>query len=63
MELGPKNHDGDGLLVPNSIIVVYMDPLLGMSTETWYPNYNMATASIQNVGKVRESTPLGSFRK
>ena len=27
MELGPQNHNGDGLLEPNSIIVVYMDPL------------------------------------
>ena len=27
MELGPQNHNGDGLLGPNSIIVVYMDPL------------------------------------
>ena len=27
MELGPQNHNEDGLLGPNSIIVVYMDPL------------------------------------
>ena len=27
MELGPKNHNGDGLLGPNSIMVVSMDPL------------------------------------
>ena len=27
MELGPQNHSGDGLLGPNSIMVVYMDPL------------------------------------
>ena len=27
MELGPENHNGDGLLGPNSIMVVYMDPL------------------------------------
>ena len=27
MELGPPNHNGDGLLEPNSTIVVYMDPL------------------------------------
>ena len=27
MELGPQNHNGDGLLGPHSIIVVYMDPL------------------------------------
>ena len=27
LELGPQNHNGDGLLGANSIIVVYMDPL------------------------------------
>ena len=27
MELGLQNHDGDALLGPNSIIVVYIDPL------------------------------------
>ena len=27
MELGLKNHNGDGLLGHNSIMVVYMDPL------------------------------------
>ena len=27
MELFPQNHNGDGLLEPNSIIVVYMDSL------------------------------------
>ena len=27
MELGPQNHNGDGILGPDSIIVVYMDPL------------------------------------
>ena len=27
MELGPQNHNGDGLSGPNSLIVVYMDPL------------------------------------
>ena len=27
MELGPQNHNGDGLLGPNSIMVVCMDPL------------------------------------
>ena len=27
MELGPQNHNGDGLLGANSTIVVYMDPL------------------------------------
>ena len=29
MELGPKNHNGDGLLGSNSIMAVYMD-CLGM---------------------------------
>ena len=27
IELRPKNHNGDGLLGPNSIMVVYVDPL------------------------------------
>ena len=27
MELGPKNHNEDGLLGLNPILVVYMDPL------------------------------------
>ena len=27
MELDPQNHNGDGLLGPNSTMVVYMDPL------------------------------------
>ena len=27
MELDPKNHNGDGLLGPNSIMVVYIHPL------------------------------------
>ena len=32
MELGPQNHNGDGLAGRNSIMVVYMDPL------GYYPN-------------------------
>ena len=27
MEVGPQNHSRDGLMVPNSIMVVYKDPL------------------------------------
>ena len=27
MELGPQNHNKDGLLGPNSTMVVHMDPL------------------------------------
>ena len=27
MELGPQNHNRDGLLRPNSVMGVYMDPL------------------------------------
>ena len=30
MEVGPPNHNGDGLLGPNSIIAVYIDPLYGV---------------------------------
>ena len=33
--LGPQNHNGDGLLGPNSIVVVYMDPL---GTDDLYRN-------------------------
>ena len=32
MELGPQNHNGDGLLGPRSITVVYMDPLGSLCT-------------------------------
>ena len=39
MELGPKNHNGDGLLGPNSIMVVYMDPLGSIPT-TAIKSYN-----------------------
>ena len=31
MELGPQNHNEDGLLGPNSIMVVYMDAMGKMS--------------------------------
>ena len=31
LEIGPQSHDRDGLLGPNSIIVVYVDPL-GLSS-------------------------------
>ena len=34
MELGPQNHNGDGLSGPNSIIVVYMDPLGSLCSVT-----------------------------
>ena len=34
MELGPKNHNGDGLLGPNYKMVVYMDPL-GFGSRAW----------------------------
>ena len=30
MVLGPQSHNGDGLLGPNFLIVVYMDPLGNM---------------------------------
>ena len=33
MELGPQNHNGDGLSGANSIMVVYMDPL-GLEQKT-----------------------------
>ena len=37
MELGPKNHNGDGLLGPNSIVAVYMDPLGSEPLKTLKP--------------------------
>ena len=37
--LGPQNHNGDGLLEPNSIIVVYMDPL-GTDNTSNPPNFS-----------------------
>ena len=37
MGLGPQNHNGDGLLGPSSIIVVYMDPL-GKSSSLRLPS-------------------------
>ena len=37
MELGPKNHNGDGLSGPNSIMVVYMDPLGGFRVQGLRP--------------------------
>ena len=33
MELGIKNHNGDGLLGSNSIMAVYMDPLGQLNTK------------------------------
>ena len=33
MELGPQNHNKDVLLGPNSIIVVYRDPLGSLRTK------------------------------
>ena len=35
MELGPQNHNGDGLFGPNSMIVVYMDPLGTVASSNW----------------------------
>ena len=44
MELGPQNHNGDGLLGPNSIMVVYMDPL-GMELNPGIPIKSPSRAS------------------
>ena len=61
MELGARNHNKDGLLEPNSIMVVNMDPLgLGVRTpkegtkrfETWSPEN--ACNTRQTVNKVRD---------
>ena len=44
MELGPQNHNGDGLLGLNSIMVVYMDPLGFSSPQTLNPKLECWTA-------------------
>ena len=48
MELGSQNHKGDGLLGPNSITVVYMDPL-GSSSEIYvFPSPHEVSTEVYN---------------
>ena len=49
MELGPQNHNGDGLLGANSIIVVYMDPL-GKT-----PHLGISLTRLSHEGTLKES--------
>ena len=49
MEFGPKNHNGDGLLGPNSIMVVYMDPL----GKGFLKGVNMGSMRLSHKGTVR----------
>ena len=51
MELGPQNRNGDGLLGPNSIIVVYMDPL---GYEGDQPAYKISISSAQQLQATHE---------
>ena len=41
MEIGHQNHSTDGLLGPNSIMVVYMDPLGSLCGSTIKPPYSL----------------------
>ena len=43
VELGPQHHNRDGLLVPNSIMVAYMDPLGIFYAVTVSPNLQANT--------------------
>ena len=64
MELGPQNHNGDGLSRPNSIIVVYMDPLgnsaaEGLRVGTWSRAVDLRRASLCNPNSAQEELPEG----
>ena len=59
MELGPQNHNGYGLLGPNSIIVVYMDPLgfkalikPGLQAPVWYALRRCRSPYSSNIGSL-----------
>ena len=47
MELGPQNRNGDGRLGPNSIVVVYMDPL---GYRFRVPCYNFLIQVLKKLG-------------
>ena len=44
MELGPKNHNMNGLLGPNSILVVYMDPSGTACSEPAFGSEHVSTS-------------------
>ena len=54
-KLGPQNHNGDGLLGPNSIIVVYMDPLGKLTT----PSIKLETGLRPNSAGIPYTLLLG----
>ena len=65
MELGPQNHNGDSLLVPNSILVVYMDPLgfqgtlvpdSGLTTSPQLQRLARLSATVAEVARKANST-------
>ena len=57
MELGPEIHNGDGLLGPNSIMVVYMDPL----GNHWggAPNYSIVILKPESTHIAQTQAVLG----
>ena len=57
MELGPQNHNGDGLLGANSIIVMYMDPL-GLYTDRSRSQPRVPLRRVQTVCKAVEEADL-----
>ena len=59
MELGSKSHNKDGLLGPNSIMVVCMDPLGYILLTTTCSHIPVATKACQHFGpKVHAWNPL-----
>ena len=50
MELGPQSHNGDGLLGPNSIIVVYMDPLGNRHPKVWSKGAGSTVLRLPDLG-------------
>ena len=54
MELDPKSHNGDGLLGPNSIVVVYVDPL-GIQGNLWTGSARASVICASRLRGVRVS--------
>ena len=59
MELGPQNHDKDGLLGPNSIIVVHMDPLGKLMEHSHVPQNITPRNPILGTGAMQCDSSLG----
>ena len=62
MELGPQNHNGDGLLQANSKIVVYMDPL-GLRDRPTNPNPSTPGLQLLSAGKAHVHHIPGNIAK